>query len=122
MFSSSPCVVRLPLSPPACFLGFFVIYRDESNGKSNTPLFVVFVWLVLYLGFLLCVLSFFCFSRFFCFVFLLWFCPFFFQFVVFFSLPLCDLSFSGFYSQRTIRFFQPLIAGVMAAMAAAGIR
>jgi len=38
-----------------------------------------------------------------------------------FSLP-CDLSFSGFYSQRTIRFFQPLIAGVMAAMAAAGVR
>jgi hypothetical protein len=40
---------------------------------------------------------------------------------VFFSLP-CDLSFSGFYSQSTIRFFQPLIAGVMAAMAAAGVR
>jgi len=36
--------------------------------------------------------------------------------------PTCDLSFSGFYSQRTIRFFQPLIAGVMAAMAAAGVR
>jgi len=28
----------------------------------------------------------------------------------------CDLSFSGFYSQRTIRFFQPLIAGVMVAV------
>jgi len=41
--------------------------------------------------------------------------------VYFFSV-LTDLSFSGFYSQRTIRFFQPLIAGVMAAMAAAGIR
>jgi hypothetical protein len=38
----------------------------------------------------------------------------------FFSL--CDLSFSGFYSQSTIHFFQPLIAGVMAAMAAAGVR
>jgi hypothetical protein len=30
--------------------------------------------------------------------------------------------FSGFYSQRTIRFFQPLIAGVMVAMVAAGVR
>jgi len=39
----------------------------------------------------------------------------------FFSSPY-DLSLSGFYSQRTIRFFQPLIAGVMAAMAAAGVR
>jgi len=28
----------------------------------------------------------------------------------------CDLSFSGFYSQRTIRFFQPLIASVMVAV------
>jgi hypothetical protein len=97
---------------------------------------------VLSLGFLLCVLSFFCFSGFFA----LFFCSgsapfFFFQFVVFFSSlassvsleeteerksfffsVLTDLSFSGFYSQRTIRFFQPLIAGVMAAMAAAGVR
>jgi hypothetical protein len=36
--------------------------------------------------------------------------------------PPFGLSFSGFYSQRTIRFFQPLIAGVMAVMAAAGVR
>ena len=42
------------------------------------------------------------------------------QFCSFFSSrPPCDLSFSGFYSQRTIRFFQLLIADVMAA---AGIR
>ena len=37
----------------------------------------------------------------------------------FFSPPFrfpCDLSFFGFYSQRTIRFFQPLIAGVMVAV------
>jgi hypothetical protein len=65
------------LFSPCLFSGFFVVYRDESNGKSNTPLCVVFVWLVLSLGFLLCVLSFFCFSGFFALFFLLLFCPFF---------------------------------------------
>ena len=65
----------IPLSPPfspsfsssfspCLFFGFFIVYRDKSNGKSNTPLCVVFVWFVLSLGFLLCVLPFFCFSRF----------------------------------------------------------
>jgi hypothetical protein len=35
-----------------CFdSGFFVVCRDESNGKSNTTLCVVFVWFVLSLGF-----------------------------------------------------------------------
>jgi hypothetical protein len=37
-----------PLSP---LVLSFVVYRDESNGKSNTPLYVVFVWFVLSLGF-----------------------------------------------------------------------
>jgi len=42
---------------------------------------------------------------------------------VFFPLPPPISSRSlAFYSQSTIRFFQPLIAGVMAAMAAAGVR
>jgi hypothetical protein len=37
-----------PLSP---LVLSFVVYRDESNGKSNTPLYVVFVWFVLSLVF-----------------------------------------------------------------------
>jgi hypothetical protein len=41
--------------------------------------------------------------------------------VLSFSSSPYDLSFSGFYSQKTIRFFQPLIEGVMAAMAAVGV-
>ena len=45
-----------PLSP---LVLSFVVYRDESNGNSNTPLYVVFVWFVLSLGFfLLCVSGF----------------------------------------------------------------
>jgi len=36
---------------PSVLFFCFVVYRDESNGKSNTPLYVVFVWFVLSLGF-----------------------------------------------------------------------
>jgi hypothetical protein len=44
---------------PSVLFFCFVVYRDESNGKRNTPLYVIFVWFVLSLGFfLLCVSGF----------------------------------------------------------------